>query len=112
MDHYESICTDNSHTEDVRMHVSLDTTTTENPGRPAFVISSSQIEDMLQIGLNFEQISTILGISTRTLRRHRHRLDMHIGRCVYTDISDEELDSVISSILNVSKSNESLDNVI
>ena len=61
----------------------------------------SKLEDMLQIGLNFEQISTILGISTRTLRRHRQRLGMPVGMSTYLDISDEELDAMISSILNV-----------
>ena len=70
--HFESISVENSHIEDMPMHVALDTITTGNPGRPAFVIPSSQIEDMLQIGLNFEQISTILGISTRT--RHHHTI--------------------------------------
>ena len=109
--HFESISVENSHIEDMPMHVALDTITTGNPGRPAFVIPSSQIEDMLQIGLNFEQISTILGISTWTLRRHRQRLGMPVGMSTYSDISDDELDAMISSILNV-KNNGSIDKML
>ena len=41
--HFESISVENSHIEDMPMHVALDITTTGNPGRPAFVIPSFQI---------------------------------------------------------------------
>lgn len=81
--------------------LSLDTTITGNPGRPSYIISPSQIEDMAALGLNFEQMSRILGISCRTLRRHRQSLDMPIGGSRYSDISDEDLDMLVTSILNV-----------
>ena len=81
-------------------HVLCDTTPSGTPGRPSYVIPFVQIEAMRALGLNYEQMSRILGISSRTLRRHRQLLGMPVGEN-YTDMSDEALDALISSILNV-----------
>ena len=40
-------------------------------------------------------MATVLGVSARTLRRHRHDLGLPVGQN-YSQMMDEELDTVIS----------------
>ena len=70
-------------------------------GRPSYAISPSQIEAMTDLGLNFEQMAAILGVSSRTIRRRRQLFGLPCGRN-YTDIEDDDLDTVVTSILHVS----------
>ena len=70
-------------------------------GRPRYVVDEQQIEAMIELGCNYERMAAILGISSRTLRRRRSEYGFCMGRN-YTDISDGELDHLISSILRVS----------
>lgn len=98
VDHFEMIGCDDYVHEGEPLCVSLDTITIGNPGRSPYVIEYSQIEAMSALGFNFEQISRILGISSRTLRRHRQQLGMPVGVSVYTDMSDKDLDMLIASI--------------
>ena len=99
--HFEAISANTHAAEQSFLPQALETSRTGSPGRPPYVISSSQIEAMSDIGLNYEQMSRILGVSSRTLRRHRQQLGMAVGLANYADISDEALDALIGSILNV-----------
>ena len=103
--HFEAISINSDASEQNFPHAQvLETRQTGTPGRPAYVISSQQIEAMSDIGLNYEQMSRILGVSSRTLRRHRQQLGMPVGITCYTNMSDEALDALIGSILNVGSS--------
>ena len=70
-------------------------------GRPRYVVDEEQIEAMIELGCNYERMAAILGISSRTLRRRRSEYGFCMGRN-YSEISDDELDHLISSILRVS----------
>ena len=74
---------------------------TGHPGRPRYVIDKSIIEGMSLLGYSYEDRARLLGISSRTLRRHRHNLGLPVGGN-YASLSNEELDTIISSILRVS----------
>lgn len=101
--HFEAISASSHGAEQnfLRTHV-VETNRTGTPGRPAYVIPLAQIEAMSDIGLNYEQMSRILGVSSRTLRRHRQQHGMPVGTTNYTDMSNEALDALITSILKVS----------
>ena len=70
-------------------------------GRPRYRIDEQQIEAMIELGCSYEQMAAILGISSRTLRRRRSEYGFCTGRN-YSDISDDELDHLLSSVLRVS----------
>ena len=69
-------------------------------GRPAYYIPQSQIEAMMELRFTYEKMAALLHISTRTLQRHRQEYGLPIGRN-YTNITDDELDATIRSILQV-----------
>ena len=71
-------------------------------GRPPFVIPIEQLEALIELGVNMTTIATILGVSERTVRRRREMYGLPIGRDRYSDLSDVELDQLVSSILEVS----------
>ena len=48
----------------------------------------------------YEKMARLLHISTRTLQRRRQEYGLPIGRN-YTDITDDELDATIRSVLQV-----------
>lgn len=67
-------------------------------GRPKYNIQKEQITFLRNIGLNWERISKTLGISTRTLYRHRQELLLN-DPCLVL-ITDIELDNSIRNILS------------
>ena len=70
------------------------------PGRPPFDIKKEDLESLMEIGLNFRQISRIVGVSERTIRRRRAQYGLPVGNN-YSSISDGDLDFVIANILQV-----------
>ena len=70
------------------------------PGRPKYFIAKSAIESMMLLGYKYEEMARVLGVSVRTLRRHRHDLGLPVGQN-YSLLSDEELDAIVTSILRV-----------
>ena len=73
---------------------------TGHPGRPSYHIRKEDLESLLELGFNFHQMSMILGVSERTLRRRRELFGLGIGNN-FTQISNEELDDIIFNILQV-----------
>ena len=71
-------------------------------GRPAFGISVEEIQ-ALRDGVCFRltaDIARILGVSSRTLSRHRQELGMSLGHCSnFSQISDASLDDLVMEIL-------------
>lgn len=67
------------------------------PGRPRYDLTMDQINNFLDLGFNWQAISSMLGIDRRTL--YRHRLRLNIPSLQYTPVSDETLMLIIGQIL-------------
>lgn len=67
-------------------------------GRPQYCIFEDQLTFLRQNHFNWTQISNILNVSTRTLFRHRMRLNFIEPK---TNVSDEQLHAVITDILSL-----------
>ncbi|XP_037830460.1 uncharacterized protein LOC119617641 [Kryptolebias marmoratus] len=70
---------------------------TGHQGRPPYNISEEQISHLLSLGMNWQNIAICLGVSSRTLYRHRDRLG--IQPLAYTAISDVQLNRFVAEIL-------------
>ena len=62
-----------------------------------YSIDLEQVQVLRDTGMKWNQIARILNISERTLRRHREQLG-HTTE-IFTDMSDDQLDAAINSIL-------------
>ena len=67
-------------------------------GRPAYNIRKEQVEKLRDTGMNWTNIASFLGISTRTL--HRRRIDFGIKQS-FSDITDADLDEEVRQILQL-----------
>lgn len=74
---------------------------TGRAGRPAYAIQQEELESLIELGFSFHQIASMLGVSERTIRRRRQYFGLPIGANCYSQITDEELDTVLSDIMNV-----------
>ncbi|KAL2092694.1 hypothetical protein ACEWY4_012492 [Coilia grayii] len=70
---------------------------TRNRGRPKYRITADQITHCLWLGMNWGRVASCLGISHRTLYRHRQCL--RLPPLHYTAIPDEYLNALIVDIL-------------
>ena len=66
-------------------------------GRPRLDIPKEQLEYLLSMGFSGPQISTAIGVSLSTIRRRMTEYGLSIGS-LYSDVTDEELDQVVSEI--------------
>lgn len=73
---------------------------TPTPGRPRIIISKDQLSGLIGMGFSYSRIAKMFGISVRTLYRRRTEFGMQIGRN-YCDISDNDLDAVVLSLVQV-----------
>lgn len=71
------------------------------PGRPSVVISEEQITTLLDLGFTYTSMAAMFGISERTLFRRRTEFGLQTGRH-YTEISDNDLDAAVRSLVDVS----------
>lgn len=62
-----------------------------------YSIDLEQVQVLRDTGMKWNQIARILNISERTLRRHREQLGHTTD--IFTDMSDDQLDAAINSIL-------------
>eukprot|EP00112_Aurelia_sp_Birch-Aquarium-sp1_P025259 Seg831.14 transcript_id=Seg831.14/GoldUCD/mRNA.D3Y31 product="hypothetical protein" protein_id=Seg831.14/GoldUCD/D3Y31 len=69
---------------------------TSSGGRPRYRIDPKDIISLKELGFSWVAIARFLGTSESTIRRRRDEFGINFS---YSDISDEELDSVIKSIL-------------
>lgn len=82
---------------DVTTFFTPPTTLNRLPGRPRYAIEAEQIAHCVSIGMTWQRIASCFGISSRTLYRHRQTLG--IETLSYALLSNEELDSIVTSIL-------------
>ncbi len=73
------------------------TTFTGRLGRPRYTITSEQISHCVSIGMTWQRIASCFQISRRTL--HRHRLLLGTEPLRYAVMSNQELDSLVTVIL-------------
>lgn len=71
--------------------------TTGSVGRPRLDVRKDQLEYLLEVGFSTPQIATTIGVSLSTVRRRMTEYGLSIG-ALYSDISDFELDSIVSRI--------------
>ena len=62
-------------------------------GRPSFLIPRNQLCNLLVLRFHVPQITTILGVSVRTIRRRMTDYGLSV-RSFYTNISDSDLECV------------------
>lgn len=74
---------------------------TGRPGRPSLIVVQEQVEGLRAIGMTWEKISELLGMTSRTLRNKRKEFKDFID-FDYSDISDNDLDSIVYNILEAS----------
>ena len=79
-----------------------DGSTIRRKGRPKFLIPERQLAGLRSLNCTWKAISEMLGVSEKTVRRRR--IESFLPECEYnySNITDEELDSVISSVLATS----------
>ena len=68
-------------------------------GRPRFAVSREQLSKLLELGFSASAISAMFSVSVRTIRRRLTEYNLSVS-AIYTDISDDELDSVIQSLIH------------
>ena len=71
------------------------------PGRPSFIVVQEQVEGLRAIGMTWETIAKMFGISSRTLWTKRQEFKDFVD-FEYSEISDYALDDIICSILQAS----------
>ena len=67
-------------------------------GRPQYNISKEQQSYFIVFGFKAVQIATMLGVSESTIQRRFREFNLST-RC-YTNVSDEQLDQIVSSIMD------------
>ena len=77
---------------------SIDRTQGER-GAPQYVIPSEMIESLLENHFNVPQISRLLGVSDKTVRRRMTEYGLSVTS-TYSNLTDEELENEISSIIH------------
>ena len=76
-------------------------------GRPRFLIAKQQVEGLRSLHFSWQNIALMLGVSERTVRRHRCELGMTVGQVRnYSEIDDDELDIFVQHILHYSPNSD------
>ncbi|XP_041854853.1 uncharacterized protein LOC121648663 [Melanotaenia boesemani] len=71
-------------------------------GRPRLSISNDHLQDLIEMDLSVSCISKILGVSVKTIHRRMREWGLSI-RDTYSSVSDDELDSLVSTIKQQSR---------
>jgi hypothetical protein len=71
--------------------------TKSSKGRPKLLITKDQLEHLLQLNFSCPKIASLIGVSLRTVRRRMTDFELSV-QGLYSDISDRELQRLISDI--------------
>ena len=83
--------------EHLEMGYCAPVTHTPERGRPPFLIPRNQLAFLLETRFTVPQIAGILGVSVRTIRRRMSEYGLSV-HSLYTQLSDQELDEIVSDI--------------
>ena len=78
----------------------LEITVPANIGRPKVYLSKEQVSALISMGFKLADVSSMLGVHPKTLRRMRREWEFPVGENMFTDITDEGLDESISEVLH------------
>jgi len=67
-------------------------------GRPKLDVPQEQLQFLVERRFNIPQIASLLGVSERTVERRLREFNLNISTS-YSNLSDQELDAVINSIV-------------
>ena len=67
------------------------------PGRPSYAVSEEQLH-LFHIGFSATHITSMVGVSVRTIRRRMDNIRLQVSD-LYSTLSDNELDIIINEIL-------------
>jgi AraC-like DNA-binding protein len=70
----------------------------QEQGRPRLAVNETDANDLRRLGFSWTDIASMLGVSSRTLRRRRHESGT-FNPIAYSGISDNELDNIIREVL-------------
>lgn len=68
-------------------------------GRPRFAVERQQLAEMLQTNLSVPCIAELQGVSVRTIFRRMREFGVSVSE-LYSSISDEELDNMVTTTKN------------
>ena len=68
------------------------------PGRPKLNVPQEQLQFLIERRFNTTQIASLLGVSPRTIERRLREHNLNISTS-YSNLSDQDLDTVIKSVL-------------
>lgn len=71
---------------------------TGQPGRPKLNVPQEQLQFLIERRFNTTQIASLLGVSPRTIERRLREHNLNISTS-YSNLSDQDLDTVIKSVL-------------
>ena len=69
-----------------------------SPGRPKVYLSREQVSALISLGFKFTDISNMLGVHPRTLRKMHREWELPIGEGLSSEVTDEELDKSTEEI--------------
>ena len=72
----------------------------ETTGRPKFNIPYEQLNFLVERGFTIVKMAELLGVSARTIERRFQDFGLSV-RATYTDITDTQLDQVVSGIISI-----------
>ena len=71
---------------------------TGRPGRPTYLVSTEQIEFLIDMRFSSSEIASLFGISDSTVKRCIRESELYVRRR-YSDISDESLDDLVRQLM-------------
>ena len=71
-------------------------------GRPKFHIPHEQLQGLRSLGFTWNAVAQMLGVSDKTIRRRREEYNMSEHGGLFSDISDDEIDTLVKHGLEVS----------
>lgn len=92
-----------NHHESNQSHYSCPTVSGIGRGRPKLYIPREQLEGLRALGFSWAAIARLLGISEKTVKRRREDYDMSNHDVCFSDITNDELDSLVKHVLEVSQ---------
>ena len=82
-----------------QFHLSGDGVGIGTVGKPKIMLSKEQVSVLISLGFKFVEISKMLGVHPKTLRKLRREWDLPVGTNVFSEITDDQLDETIQEIL-------------